>query len=82
MERLLNLQTLSKPTMKKIRLATSKNITQLIKLAKENGVDVGKKKKTQIKRAYEYFGNIENRLIEERNEIKKANKVKKPPNKK
>jgi hypothetical protein len=71
MERLLNLQTLSKPTMKKIRLATGKNITQLIKLAKENGFDVGKKKETQIKRAYEYFGEIENRLIEERNEIKK-----------
>ena len=82
MERLLNLQTLSKPTMKKIRLATGKNITQLIKLAKENGFDVGKKKETQIKRAYEYFGEIENRLIEERNEIKKANKVKKPPKQK
>lgn len=76
MERLLNLQTLSKPTQKKIRDAVGvKNVLQLIKLAKDNGVDLGKKKETQQKRAYEYFGNIENELILKNNEIiKKVNK--------
>jgi len=76
MERLLNLQTLSKPTQKKIRDAVGvKNVNQLIKLAKDNGVDLGKKKETQLKRAYEYFGNIENELILKNNEIiKKVNK--------
>jgi hypothetical protein len=82
MERLLNLQTLSKPTQKKIRDAVGvKNVNQLIKLAKDNGVDLGKKKETQIKRAYEYFGEIENALIEERNKQKKVKKVKKVINK-
>jgi hypothetical protein len=78
MERTLNLQTLSKPTQKKIRDAVGvKNITQLIKLAKENGVDIGKRKETQIKRTYEYFGEIENARIEEENKIKKVKKVNK-----
>ena len=68
---------MSKPTQKKIRDAVGvKNILQLIKLAKDNGIDLGKRKDIQQKRAYEYFGNIENELIVERNKIKK---VKKPP---
>jgi hypothetical protein len=77
MERLLNLQTLSKPTQKKIRDAVGvKNVNQLIKLAKDNNVDLGKRKETQIKRAYEYFGEIENDLIIERNkQLKKVKKV-------
>jgi hypothetical protein len=83
MDRILNLQTLSKPTQKKIRDAVGvKNVLQLVKLAKDNGVDLGKKKETQIKRAYEYFGEIENELIVERNKIKKTNKVKKQPKQK
>jgi hypothetical protein len=79
---------MSKNTKRKIRDAVGVfynieniNINDLIKLAKDN-IDLGKKKKTQIKRAYEYFGELANRLIEERNEIKKANKVKKPPKQK
>ena len=49
MERTLNLQTLSKPTQKKIRDAAGvKNVLQLIKLAKENGVDIGKRKQNAI----------------------------------
>jgi hypothetical protein len=77
MEKLLNLQTLSKPTQKKIRDAvgvlygiTKLNINDLIKLAKSDGVDLGKRKETQIKRTYEYFGEIENARIEEENKRK------------
>lgn len=78
MVKLLNLQTLSKTTQKKIRDAagvlygiTKINIKDLIKLAKGDGVDLGKRKDTQIKRAYEYFGEIENMRIEEENKKKK-----------
>jgi hypothetical protein len=77
MVKLLNLQTLSKPTQKKIRNAVGviygiQNITikDLIKLAINDGVDIGKRKETQIKRAYEYFGEIENARIEEENKAK------------
>jgi hypothetical protein len=83
MERSLNLQTLSKPTQKKIRDAVGVNygitkitIKDLIKLAKNDGVDIGKRKETRIKRTYEYFGEIENMRIEEENK-KKVKKVKK-----
>ena len=84
MERTLNLQTLSKPTQKKIRDAvgvvygiTKITIKDLIKLAKNDGVDVGKRKETQIKRTYEYFGEIENMRIEDVNKkVKNINKVK------
>lgn len=82
MEKLLNLQTLSKTTQKKIRDAvgvlygiTKINIKDLIKLAKGDGVDIGKRKDTQIKRAYEYFGEIENMRIEEENNKKKVKAV-------
>jgi hypothetical protein len=77
MEKVLNLQTLSKPTQKKIRLAVGvfygiENITikDLIKLAINDGVDIGKRKETQIKRAYQHFGEIENMRIEEENKAK------------
>jgi len=89
MERTLNLQTLSKLTQKKIRDAVGVNygiekitIKDLIKLAKNDGVDIGKRKETQIKRTYEYFGEIENVRIEEENKIKKVKVNKEIKNKK
>ena len=76
MERSLNLQKLSAQTKKKIRDAVGvKNITQLIKLAKDSGVDLGKRKDIQEKRAYQYFGEIENGMIEERNKNKKEKQI-------
>jgi hypothetical protein len=59
MERILNLQTMSETTKRKIKIAVGvKNVLQLIKLAKDNNIDIGKRKDTQQKRAYEYFGEI------------------------
>jgi hypothetical protein len=68
---------MSKPTQKKIRDAVGiTNVNQLIKLAKEDNVDLGKRKETQIKRAYEYFGEYVNETIIERNkQLKKVKKV-------
>ena len=85
MERQLNLAVMSELTKKKIREAVfvkgvrGNSVTdQLIKFAKFNDVDVGVQRETQIKRAYTFFGNIENELIIQRNKLKaeaKKNKV-------
>ena len=70
MERHMNLAVMSELTKKKIRDAIGvkgvkgKSATdQLIKLAKLNDVNIGVQQETQIKRAYTFFGNIENELI-------------------
>ena len=85
MERHMNLAVMSELTKKKIRDAIGvkgvkgKSATdQLIKLAKLNDVNIGVQQETQIKRAYTFFGNIENELIVQRNKLKaeaKKNKV-------
>jgi hypothetical protein len=75
MERILNLQTLTKTTQKKIRDALGvKNVNQLIKLAKDDNIDLGKRKETQMKRAYEYFGEYVNEMIKENNKQLKVKK--------
>ncbi len=81
----MNLAVMSELTKKKIRDAVGVKgvkgksaIDQLIKLAKLNDVDLGIQQETQIKRAYTFFGNIENDLIIQRNKLKaetKKNKV-------
>ena len=51
---------------KKIRDLFGVNSTKnLIKLANEDGVNLGKRKETQEKRAYKYFGNMYNEIEEE-----------------
>ena len=85
MERHMNLAVMSELTKKKIRDAIGvkgvkgKSATdQLIKLAKLNDVNIGVQQETQIKRAYTFFGNIENELIVQRNKVKaeaKKNRV-------
>jgi hypothetical protein len=76
---------MSKQTQKKIRDEVNvfyniKNIkiNDLIKLARNEGVDLGKRKETQIKRTYEYFGEITNDLINRRNKKQKLIKQLKP----
>ena len=65
MAELLNLDVMSKLTERKIRLSVGvKTNKQLVKMAIENGVNVGKKPETQLKRALQYFGGIENDQIE------------------
>jgi hypothetical protein len=65
MSKLLNLDVMSKLTERKIRLSVGvKTNKQLVKMAVENGVNVGKKPETQIKRALQYFGVIENEQID------------------
>ena len=72
MERQLNLDNLSALTKTKIRSAVGVKSTKgLIKVALANGLDLGKRKITQEKRAFEYFGDIYNNEIEERNKITK-----------
>jgi len=67
----INLNQIGKATQKRIRDEVGVgNITQLKKLAKDSGVDLGKKKETQEKRAYEYFGTIINDRIEEQKALK------------
>ena len=63
--RFLDLDFMSKLTERKIRLSVGvKTNKQLVKLAIEFDVDVGKKYKTQLKRALQFFGGIENEQIE------------------
>jgi len=67
----INLNQIGKATQKRIRDEVGvSNITQLKKLAKDSGVDLGKKKETQEKRAYGYFATIINDRIEEQKVIK------------
>jgi hypothetical protein len=67
----INLDNIGKVSQKRIRDDNGvKTITSLINLAKEKGVNVGVKKETQQKRAYEYFGNILNNKIEAEREKK------------
>lgn len=67
---------------KKIRDLFGVNSTKnLIKLANEDGVNLGKRKETQEKRAYKYFGNMYNEIEEEfaikQQQQKKVLKIKK-----
>jgi hypothetical protein len=63
--RFLDLDFMSKLTERKIRKSVGvKTNKQLVKLAIEFDVDVGKKPETQLKRALQYFGGIENEQIE------------------
>lgn len=80
----INLNNIGKVSQKRIRDDNSvKTITTLINLAKEKGVNVGVKKETQQKRAYEYFGNILNDKIEAEREKKiRAEQKKKDDDKK
>jgi len=67
--RSLDLQTLSVGTKKKIRDAVGvRNTKQIIQLARENGVDIGIRKDVQERRAFQYFGEIQNGIIERENE--------------
>jgi hypothetical protein len=80
----INLNNIGKVSQKRIRDDNGvKTITSLINLAKEKGVNVGVKKETQQKRAYEYFGNILNNKIEAEREKKiRAEQKKKDDDKK
>jgi len=72
MERKLNLDTISALSKTKIKNAVGVKSTKgLIKEAEKQGIDLGKRKETQEKRAFEYFGTIYNNEIEEKNNITK-----------
>ena len=62
----------SQSTRKKIRkIIGIRGEKTLIQLARDSGVELGKRPETQEKRAYDYFANIVNeRIIEAREEIK------------
>ena len=88
MERKLNLNTISALSKTKIRNAVGVKSTKgLLKEAQKQGIDLGKRKETQEKRAFDYFGSIYNNEVEEKNnlikqrrkdmkKIKKTNKFK------
>jgi len=64
MAQLLNLKKMNEETKRKIKSAVGvKNVTQLVKLAEQSGVDLGNLKYMKQKKAYEYFGQIENDAI-------------------
>ena len=72
MERKLRLDTISALSKTKIRNAVGVKTTKgLIKEAQKQGIDLGKRKETQEKRALEYFGSIYNNEVEEKNNITK-----------
>jgi len=76
--RTLNLENLGRTAKKLIRDAVGvKTTKQLIKLAIDSGVDVGKRKETQEKRAFEYFGEIYNKMVEDENKRIEEEKKKK-----
>jgi hypothetical protein len=61
-----DLNEIGKTNRKKIRdLYGVKNTKALIKLAQDEGVNLGKRKETQERRAYKYFGRFYNDLEEE-----------------
>ena len=88
MERKLNLNTISALSKTKIRNAVGVKSTKgLLKEAQKQGIDLGKRKETQEKKAFDYFCCIYNNEVEERNnlikqrrkdlkKIKKTNKFK------
>lgn len=82
MPRLIDLNTIGSKSRKLIRNELGvKNINALIKLAEEQGVNIGKRRKTQKKRTYQHFGAIYNFIIEEERDFlvqqKKKTKAKK-----
>ena len=81
-----DIKNFNKNDEKKIRtLLGFKNITSIVKFAKDNGVDIGKRKDTQKKRALDYSRQLYNqavdiineKIIEERKERAKIRRVKK-----
>jgi hypothetical protein len=73
----INLESIGKMTQKRIRDEVGVgNITQLKKLAKDSGVDLGIKKETQEKRAYKYFATIINERINADREKKRQEEEK------
>ena len=70
MERKINLETISALSKTKIRNAVKVKSTKgLLKEAQKQGIDLGKRKETQEKRAFDYFGSIYNNEIEEKNNL-------------
>jgi hypothetical protein len=72
---LLNLDSIGKETRRKIRTEVGvRNVNELIQMAQEQGMDLGVRRSTQKKRAYEYFGMLYNESIEAQNKIKEDEK--------
>ena len=70
MERKLNLGTISALSKTKIRNAVGVKSTKgLLKEAQKQGIDLGKRKETQEKRAFDYFGSIYNNEVEDKNNL-------------
>ena len=70
MERKLNLETITALSKTKIRNAVKVKSTKgLIKEAEKQGINLGKRKETQEKRAFEYFGSIYNNEVEDKNNL-------------
>ena len=67
-KRLINLNIMSELSKKKIRSFMGKRkTTTLIKQAIADGLDVGKRETTQIKRTYLYYGDMYNGEAEKHN---------------
>jgi hypothetical protein len=74
MPRLLNLETLSSATQSKIRKAVGARTTKkLVQLAIEQGVQPSRRPDVTLKRAFNYFGQIENdRIAAEQQKLEDA----------